>query len=710
MSKRGDNVGYGYGISEGDMRDYGDAHFAVHLANQELVKRTFADELYVEQRRRLDHVMLLQAKAKWLLWKGTGAGFGFTPPGTRADVAHANALFRDISGYAEEARAILAGERANGARTTLPSLHVDDGGTETTFVDGVPVVPSVGPIVVLQGSWERMGAQYARQLAAIYGTWILAPTARYPLSDDELGHVRAGEALLRELAPGIADFARGFATASRELGLPMSYWQSVSLWTGRWAPFADGPKGFGYPGLTEGAQAAYEGGEGVREPELCSGACAWGSATADGSLVLSSTNDSDILHTATIVAFPDDGHSFVYTPFTPTGHFPIVGQYFFAGHPGINSAGLAYVHHGGAHCSGYEEGTPGVGLRRGASTIWMLSQEGSSRATLQRELAWPVGDSGSILGSVGGFYADSDYAYVLEARGEPPIVREQSFDRDGTAYDFLYATNNFVSPDAGHCGSPPADGYAFDPRSGWYTEDLASLQDPSQGVVSRRAMSVLSRSRNDALFALLAQGNGEIDRSYMAMMYRHGLRVDDSELDEVVEAWRRGHAVAGSAANRANALTAVAQPDAGPNGWYAVCVGPARRGVLPLGGRHGYYTYDETNEFWEIQLAETPAAIAEIAGEVAREDIGRARGVVDELDPAYAGAEALRGWLGEAERRARAADAWGEGDDVGTVAKALREVARAQVRARQVRSAVAPPPETPDEWRARGRADSGTRA
>jgi hypothetical protein len=40
------------------------------------------------------------------------------------------------------------------------------------------------------------------------------------------------------------------------------------------------------------------------------------------------------------------------------------------------------------------------------------------------ELELPVGDAGMDNGTVGGFYADSRYGYVLESRKEPLIIRE----------------------------------------------------------------------------------------------------------------------------------------------------------------------------------------------------------------------------------------------------------------------------------------------
>ena len=47
-------------------------------------------------------------------------------------------------------------------------IELDDMGTEIHFADGAPLVPSINPIVVLQGSDYDMGYQYAQQLIEIF--------------------------------------------------------------------------------------------------------------------------------------------------------------------------------------------------------------------------------------------------------------------------------------------------------------------------------------------------------------------------------------------------------------------------------------------------------------------------------------------------------------------------------------------------------------
>jgi len=56
------------------------------------------------------------------------------------------------------------------------------------------------------------------------------------------------------------------------------------------------------------------------------------------------------------------------------------------------------------------------------------------------ELSFPVGDVGFPNSTVGGFYADRTYGYVIEARKDPVIIREADEE------NFLYANNSVIHP------------------------------------------------------------------------------------------------------------------------------------------------------------------------------------------------------------------------------------------------------------------------
>jgi hypothetical protein len=396
------------------------AHYALLHANLAMKGLTAADPRYVAQVGWCEAAVVELSRAKWLHGRATGDLADFAVPTGRASDLRAA-----LAGYERaEGLAIAAGRPEPADQAPQPRAHVP-AGAEIRYASGVPLVPSICPIVVLRGDWEAMGRQYVRQVVAVFGRFVFERPAARSFSDAELRELRHWEAELRRAAPEVAAFARGMAHGARLAGLPLSEAQALALWTGVDPPARE-HVGMGVLDAVGGNAAAYFADRpddaaavaGALEPP-CSGCCAWGAASRDGDLVLGATTDHDCTFQATIVAYPDDGHPLVYTPFSVNGSIPGVGRWFFAGHPGFNGQGLAYVHHGGS--GGVEPPEEwGYGVRRGASTLHLLARAGSAREACERELAWPVGDAGYLLGTAGGFYADSDYGYVLEARSGAP--------------------------------------------------------------------------------------------------------------------------------------------------------------------------------------------------------------------------------------------------------------------------------------------------
>lgn len=60
-------------------------------------------------------------------------------------------------------------------KLSLASLQykLDHGRPELAYWEEVPLVPDVQPVLLLQGTWQQMGYQYAQQLAEVFGPWIL---------------------------------------------------------------------------------------------------------------------------------------------------------------------------------------------------------------------------------------------------------------------------------------------------------------------------------------------------------------------------------------------------------------------------------------------------------------------------------------------------------------------------------------------------------
>jgi hypothetical protein len=680
------------------------AHYAVHFANRALVRRGWTDPVYVATRRALDAVMVDLARAKTLFGSVDGTWAQFVPPAGDAGVLRrAHDGFLGVIRAAEQARdACDAGRAPEVRRPELTPHH------EISFGGDAPLVPTICPIVVLKGSNRDMGRQYARQVIEIYGPWIFARQAARTFTEAERAELRRWEAELGRHMPEILDFARGWAEGASASGLPMSYDQALAIWTGARPP-ARQPRPMAFATSDEHDDKVTAAYLGVAAPapeaveDMCSGMCAWGEGTADGELIAGATTDHDCTFQATIVAYPDEGHAFIYTPFSANGSIPALGDFFMAGHPGMNDRGLAYVHHGGAN-TGEPESEWGYGVRRGPATFHILQFADDARAARDMQLRWPVGDSGISLGTPGGLFADRGYGFSLEARaGAPaaprPIVREHSYDAFGTAFDFLYANNNALAPESGHLNVPPPAGYRYSLAGGWFTFDPDQIAAEPGAKMFRRLNTKNSECRNRYAYRTLMLGYGAIDLDYMTMAYRQSGTIPPGDHDEVCARWHAGEQWDCSTAHRANAFTAVLSPRAGDGGVYRGCVGPANRAVNCRDPGHGYYYFDETNAFWELRLGPTPEAMADEAAGRARRELDAARRRRAALPADHAGLALFDGWLDEADRAAqdgagalRAARGAGGDTRWSALARALRCFTRAQVRSAQVRDAIDPPP------------------
>jgi hypothetical protein len=658
-------------------------------ANMELWKLGFGDTAYPQRVREFDQAVIEATKGKWYV--------------AQAMETHARGdwktAFRHIRQSQELGQRLLDLLQSG---SPDPIAHewatLSSEGTEILFADGVPLVPAINPVAILQGSDRDMGYQYAQQLIQIFGPWILERKAGRAFSEQVRGVIAQWEAQIREHAPEILHFCEGWAAGARDAGVPMSYEDVLVLWTGDLPPAAD------YLGLGEGLPRL--------SPPLCSGVAAWGRATADGKLVTGSSGDHDPTHMVTIVAFPETGNNFILSLFSATGDVPTAGPVYMMGHPGMNSKGLAYVHHGGELRMVEPKEHWGYGLRRGTSVFHTLRFANSAREAQQLELSYPVGDVGRAMGSVGGFYADNSSAYVAESRKDPVVVRQAGVMGET---DFLYANNSALHPDSGQAGWMQArpENWLWDPHGGWHPARLVVPElfaRPGRGDASDRIASLLaymyhnSCERSRYAHDVMHRAAGHVDLEYMKMIYRQSGTVPPGPWAEVAATYKNtGRWGVCSIGHAGNALVAVMKPDDGDQGIYALCAGTAARGLTPnVPNPSGSPLYGETNAFWELKLADSPAAVAAYAGQKAGEYLEKAREAVAELVFSEVAYEPLRALLDLAQREfkdgrdhegtARAAP---ERDSVYEWARATRAYTRAQVRALQVCQSLFPPPHGP---------------
>jgi len=103
----------------------------------------------------------------------------------------------------------------------------------------------------------------------------------------DLDIMKLWEEPLRECAPEILDMAMGWAQGATQAGVPMDYWRALAIWSGRYAPAKSPAFAWGHPDEAAGLHPAFLSYKpAAHVPVRCSGVCAWGEGSADGSLVV----------------------------------------------------------------------------------------------------------------------------------------------------------------------------------------------------------------------------------------------------------------------------------------------------------------------------------------------------------------------------------------------------------------------------------------
>lgn len=572
-------------------------------------------------------------------------------------------------------------------------------GTEIKFSNDVPLVPEITPVVVLEGSNYEMGYQYARQLIQIYGKWILERKTGKIFTEKQREHMNCWMKEHDKHTPWLSEFIDGWVQGANESGTPISREDIIYLWVGAKVPANDFLSQDGLPEVP---------------PIACSGMAAWGSATSDGKLVTGSTGDHDLSYQMIIVAYPDDGNAFIYSAFGATGDIAGGGDTWFFGHPAMNSKGVAYVHHGGGPKFLEPKKYWGYGIRRAASVMHIMRYADSAKQALDMEMSMPIGDIGyGDQATVGGFYADDIYGYVIEGRKEPVAIRETGLLGET---DFLYANNSTCHPNAieSEWMSSIKDQWRWDPQGGWRPKtDVGMVK--SIGLFLQWASGRLSTSdmmirgmmmgytnsyyRNLYIYKHLDAAKGRITPEYMKAMYRNGGKLPEGPWDKIVDNYKKtGNWGKISIGHASNALTAIMKPS---EGLFSLCTGPAKRGLTPLMPGAIIPIYNATNAFYELKLEETPKQMRSHTCEVAYDFITDAELELENVELNENTKKMLEGYLQEARDELSQGDKHSECSSIFSIAAAVRCYTRAQVRARQVINSINPPPADPADLLAR---------
>lgn len=658
-------------------------------ANTEIGKLNYNNSEYILYVSKYNQAVIEAEKAKYCWEKAMDTGdkvywkqsFSYF----KTSISIANQLYQSLIGKTSE-------------ESTYNKSVFTSNGTEITFADGVPLVPEVLPLVILQGSDYDMGYQYAEQVIQIYGPWIFQRKAGKHFTQEDLDFMSNWEEQIRQYAPEILGMCRGWAAGATASGVAMSYEDVLDLWTGHRPP-AKLPYNLSEIGLP--AELAHP---------FCSGVAAWGRATSDGKLVTASTGDHNPAHAVVIVAFPETGNNFIATPFHVTGDIRSAPRMYMMGHPGMNSKGLAYIEHGGEPRLAEPMELWGYGIRKGTAIFHLLRFANSAKEARKMELEFPVGDVGTVMGSAGGIWADSTYGYVSECRKEPVVIRESGMLGET---DYLYACNGILDPKLKEVWwmQPDSDNWSWDKHGGWYPKKYKNFErgmigDPWK-IIQISASMIQTGNCNRCLYyyEMMERALGRIDMDYMKMVLRNGGTLPSGDWNKITADFAKtGKWGKVSAAHSTNAITTVMMPDNGNEGTYSLCHGEAKRGLEPFSPKQVIYMYNETNAFWEIKLGSSPKDVVCHAKDKAQEYMKKAHDMMTDIDPVSPMSTPLKDFLNEAQKEYNTG-VKAENDVnsktgnqvVYNCSKATRSFTRAQVRALQVIQAIEPPPSKPEQ-------------
>ena len=501
-----------------------------------------------------------------------------------------------------------------------------------------------------------MGYQYYRQIVQVFGPWILETVADDKFTKKEADQKNHYEANIKQHAPEMIDMFRGMAKAAVEAGVPLSY-QDVM------AHFVRRTKRIEKPSSD------------------CSAFAAWKTMTKDGKMIAAGSFDHELSFEITIVAFPKNGSNFIISTFVPT-EFGRMG-----GHPGVNNKGLTYVHHGATH---WIKSTPEkdwtIGVTEGIANLHTLRFATTAAQAKDMQLAYPSGD-----GCIGGFWADiSGDAYVIESHSTPRVVRKPG---DYGEKDFIYATNNAICKELGHCQSPPKQGNVYIPHGGW----LGS------------GATISSNARNLQLWNMMDNYRGKIDLDFVKMVWRfpgEAPSYKDLEEADAVYYKTQGAGWHQKVGNLENAFVGIVLPDNGNEGTYYVASGSAARIAYPLLPQGHYYRPDMIYSFYQLKLASNAADTVKAAKDRAQYEMYYAN---QELKK--------RGWRDasfapHAALFNQAATEWTKGSFFQTrvlakktsgvettdcLGKALRAFTKCQAYAGEAYESLVPPPTRPED-------------
>lgn len=557
-----------------------------------------------------------------------------------------------------------------GLATCAPVLAATSSTPEIPFDGEVPISPNVRQVLILAGSDYEMGYQWYQQLVQVFGPWILEDMqVRWSadFTEEELNALKAYQSYIEQYAPEMIDMFKGMADGATDAGFKLSYTQVLAQWTETRT----------YPGAPAGSE--------LKElpPEVsdgCSGVAAWGSATTDGRVVAASSQNTTKEWDVTIICLPEEGNSFICSPYNPLGAHDKPSYRPKLGGSSMNNKGLVQVRE--PDIASIPEAEWTYGLTEGIASLHTLRYADDAMEALDMLLAYPSGD-----GLLGGFWVDTQgNAFQVESRENPRVIRKAG---DYGEQDFLYFTNNALSYEAGDFREDASQGTTYIRHGGWF---------------SRTSMS--SVSRNLQIWNMFNYYKGDVNPEFVKMMWRFDgdpnpaasvivemeLGEASAETYELLSTLRLQKNIGGLH----NGVVMVMVPDKLE---YYVCEGTPRRLTLKPP-----YFYDPLYSFIQLKLESSPQKITSAAKNQAGYELTRGEKELMKLSHSDAAYALLK------EKLDQATMAWYNGiyytklanqttgnESVYNWAKALRGFVKCQTYAQNIYESLVTPPKSPED-------------
>ena len=484
---------------------------------------------------------------------------------------------------------------------------------------GLPVPPSVLPVIVLQGSDYDMGYQYYQQVDQLFGSSILKGM-QVPggFTDQQILALKAYQWYIQKYTPEYIDMFKGMAAAATDVGVPLTYTEVLANYVGTTA----------YPG-TEPAGS----GSGTLPP-TCSAWAAWGKTTTDGRLITGQEMDppwGDFGNNdyVAVVAYPATGNAYVNV--TQPGQLASIPVM-----PGINNKGVAT---GGNAGEGWRTSDTGTGAYRVEAGLipHILRFADSAAAAKDLWLSFHAPDSWNMtISDVNG------NAFVVESTGAFQKVRKPG---DFGERDFIYSRNNYFTAEGGKAnlnGLPgkfyPHGGWALDPQTKAPPDSLSDIQEASVRT-------------NQTMYNMFHEYAGHVNLSFAEMLFRHHGKIPSDPWN--LKAYRANRAkYYGNPGNLNAGFVTIGQPANGNSGTMYICTGAVGRVALPYeaGPEDDVYQIAGTHTFYALALAGSPDATVGAAQAAAESDIAHAYQKLMWKNYGSAGFDGLNALLSEANR------------------------------------------------------------